>query len=165
MKKLLTYYTESGNSLKIANRLSQLNPELEMLELSKVSNIGNYELILLICPVQRFGLPENIKAFIGKINKNSRIAIYASHAMPDMAKELQKVLANIESVVKKENFAGLFHCQGELSEAAAVQMIESGNPQLKGFAAMREHSLNHPTDKELEKACEFTNKLLVNYAE
>ena len=56
---------------------------------------------------------------------------------------------------------GLFHCQGELAEKTADELMATNIPMLMDFAGMRSLTIGHPDPEELEQAQSFARSFLL----
>lgn len=167
MRILVTYWTRTGNTQRVAEIIfGALSGEKDLLSLDQVESVENYHLIFLGFPVMQFGMPAPVKEFILRHSEWGHFALFITHALSatgsDSAQQaiLEKELLRCTGVFTKAKPAGLFHCQGELSESAASEMIATGNPMLKLFADMRTVTIDHPDQEELDRAYQFAQKIL-----
>jgi hypothetical protein len=133
--------------------------------LEEVDHAGDYDLILVRFPVMQFGPPALVKKkaalFAGR-----KIALFITHALatdsddPELSAMLQKEIARCRSVFSGSDVVGVFHCQGELAEQTAHELINSGIPALAEFGSMRPLTTGHPTEEELNRARAFATELV-----
>ncbi len=163
MKTLVTYYSQTENTKKIADAIYEtLNGEKNILQLGDAQNLSEYDFIFIGFPIHKFGLPEKAKAFIKNHAKNKQIALFITHAMPSDAPALKPLLKKCTNATSDADLSGVFHCRGELNEKIADFMLKSDDPKLKDFGKMREATLGHPDASEISQAKVFARDIMKN---
>jgi flavodoxin len=161
MKILVTYYSETGNTKKVAEAIiSAISSESYLMRVEEISSVENYDFIFLGFPVHQSGMPKVVKEFLKEM-KNKRIAFFITHAMPKDAPLFEKQMSNCKSALAENELIGIFSCKGELSEKTALQMAESENESIRNFGKMRINTLYHPNQEDLNNAKQFA-KLLID---
>jgi flavodoxin len=167
MKFLVTYWSKTGNTQKVAEAIFNALPSEKSLKpLDEVENLDEFDLTFLGFPVMQFGVPAAAKQFIADKTPGKQIALFVTHAMLSegddtvqqamLAKELDKCC----SAFSQSTLMGFFHCQGELSEAMANELLSGNIPMLVQFAAMRPLTIGHPNRSELDEAGKFALKMV-----
>ena len=167
MRTLVTYWTHTGNTRRIAETMFGVIPgEKEILTLDWVSSFEDYQLIFLGFPVMQFGPPPPVKEFLLRNAGVHSVALFITHALPcsgnDPAQQafLEKELQRCTKLFTKTKLWGIYHCQGELSQSAATELMATGNPMLMQFAGMRPVTIGHPDREELDGARQFALKII-----
>jgi len=167
MKTLVTYWTRTGNTRRVAEAIFEALPgEKELVPLDQVQSLDGFDLTVIGFPVLRFSPPPDVREFIARHTAGRKIALFITHAMPSHSEDpvlsslLEKVLGKCRQACEKSEFAGLFHCQGELSVSAVNEFKTSQSPLLARFAEMRPLTLGHPDQVELCMAKEFALKVI-----
>ena len=138
MKILVTYYSQTGQTKKIAKVIHEAvaeKHESTLKKLSKVSvdNLNDYDLVFAGAPCHHSDLAAKLKKFLSSIppNPSFKLAGFFTHAcLPPENSEEDKLLferwvgkcaPTFEQVVQEKNisFLGYFRCMG-----AASKMIE-----------------------------------------
>jgi hypothetical protein len=144
---------------------SVLPGEKVLKPIEEVDTLAGFDLVFLGFPVMQFGTPSFVKKFLATHAAGKRIALYVTHAMlsnstdPHQQVMLEKELQKCRAACAKSKLTGLFHCQGELSEAVARELINSNIPMLSEFASMRPLTTGHPDENELEQAKAFAREM------
>ncbi|MEI7980889.1 MAG: flavodoxin family protein [Bacteroidota bacterium] len=166
MKILVTYWSKTGNTRKVAEAIFEsLSGEKVLKPFGEIESLDGFDLILIGFPVMQFGVPALARKFITTHATGKKIALFVTHAMltgsadPHQQEMLQKELDRCQEVCAGAEVIGLFHCQGELSKEIAETLTESKIPMLKQFAAMRPKTIGHPDTQELEGARTFAKKM------
>ena len=162
MNLLVTYWSQTGNTRKIADAIyTRLPDQKQLMSFDEAVSLDGYDMIFIGFPVMQFGPPAPARKFISTVPPGKKIALFVTHAIPsnsdDPAQQamLAKELEKCRSMCFNTNLMGLYHCQGELSEKMADELTVSGIPILMQFAAMRPATLGHPNAGEIRLATEF----------
>ncbi|NHJ85563.1 MAG: flavodoxin [Asgard group archaeon] len=163
MKILVTYYSRSGNTKKIAEAIyNVIKNQKELLAIEQVKEVEQYDLLFIGTPIEKHGPVKSVVEFIRDKITDQQIAIFFTHAAAEHM-EFVSMYRNkcIQLINNSNKLLGIFNCQGELSEEVADFMIQSENSQLQQFARMRQYTLNQPDAERLIKAQEFAKKILI----
>jgi flavodoxin len=162
VKYLVTYWTQTGNTKKVAEAIFDVVPgEKIMKPIDEVETLDGFDLAFIGFPVIQFGPPAAVKKFIGEHAAGKKIALFITHAMlsesedPQKKAMLARELDKCRAACSKSELAGLFHCRGELAEKTAGELMATNFPMLMEFAAMRPLTIGHPDPEELEQARNF----------
>ncbi|MDC7125469.1 MAG: flavodoxin family protein [Spirochaetales bacterium] len=155
MKILVTYYSRTGNTRKVAEAISEtIGEDSEFKKIEDVTSFENYDLIFIGFPVYQFGVPRDVKKILNGLNRK-KVACFITHAMPENAPLFGKQIDNCKSALAGNEVIEIFSCQGELSEKTAMQMANSENESMRTFAKMRKNTLNHPDKSDLDNSRQF----------
>jgi flavodoxin len=166
MRYLVTYYTKTGNTRKVAEAIYESLPDdKQIMPIDKVETLSGFDLVFVGFPVMQFGPPPVIKDFIKTFGEETKTALFITHAIPLQSDDpmqqamLERELGKCRSWFSKSEI-GLFHCQGELAAETADELIASNVPMLAEFARLRRQTIGHPDQYELDEARAFARKLL-----
>jgi hypothetical protein len=161
MKILVTYFSQTGNTKKIAEAIfEEIKTEKEIKPLDEVENLEGYDFAFLGFPVHGFGPTKKAADFIKKHAIDKNIALFVTHAMPPDNPMLKDLLNKCQNPASKSNLVDFYHCQGELAEKIAKLLIDSGNPQMAEFGKMRDMTAGHPNEEEVENARIFARDII-----
>jgi hypothetical protein len=166
MRYLVTYYTKTGNTRKVAEAIFEALPgDKVMKPLDEVDDLEWFDLIFIGFPVMQFGPPGAVKKFCARRTVKKNIALFITHAIPSESEDplqqaiLAKELERCRSICPGAVVTGFFHCQGEMSGSTAQELLESGIPMLAGFGQMRDITLGHPNQSEIDHATRFAKEM------
>lgn len=172
MKVLITYYTGTGNTEKVANAIKEgiTGYDIDLLPVSDVdpTSLNTYDLVFLGSGVYGFNVSRKLTGLIKKAPQlTSNFAYFYTHeapapnAYPDAFKSISKILEKHGCKV-----LGMFDCCGE-------NLVEKAEEQRQAFRSRltpeerkkaEEEFLNlvkgHPDAKDLENAKNFTNSII-----
>ena len=165
MKVLVAYFSQSGNTEKVAKAIweeaSQGNEaDLKKLEDITPGDVAQYDFIFMGSPLHSGGLAVPVKECLSQLQAASgqKLAVFITHfapAYPDQ--ELDKFTEPVKAACKEKGieYKGCFDCQGALVESlhAAVQKkLDMSDAQ---WADMVRQMTGHPDEKDVAnaKAC------------
>lgn len=181
MKVLIAYYSETGNTEKIAKAVhEEVSKEqeayLKQIRDVSVESLSGYQLVFLGAPCHDADLAMPLKRFLDSIPQEPqfKLAGFFTHATftPEKSarsRELYKEWAgkcslSFESTCHEKNieFLGYFHCQGVPSppiEAFIRREIITSDAEWEEYLP---EVRKHPSPKDLKDAKAFARKILEN---
>lgn len=181
MKVLVTYYSETGNTEKIAKAIYEEASKEHEAHLKKVKDVNaeafdDYDLIFLgsachssdlAAPVKKLlkGLPESPKF---------KLAGFFTHSVwnPEQNEQGQaifdewasKCINSFERISKEKqiDFKGYYHCQGSPKFRIRLFIRSTIIKSRSEWKEYIQEARKHPTQKDLEKASEFARKIMSN---
>lgn len=179
MKVLVAYYSETGNTEKIAKTIYEEVSKEHEAHLKKIEDISadtlnDYELVFLGSACHSSDLAAPVKEILKALPKSPKykLAGFFTHSTwaPDQNEHGQalfdewasKCIDSFESVSKEKriNFRGYYHCQGAPSLPIQA-FIRSAiiKPDDEWEMYVRE-ARKHPSQEDLEKASDFARKIM-----
>jgi len=165
MKVIVTYMSQTGNTKKVAEAIFQeLKGKKEIKPISEVSSLDGYDLAFVGFPIQGYGPAADAKSFLEQHAKGKNIALFITHASPEDSPELKEWLGGCKAAACAANLLGMFDCQGELSQAVADFMLNSGDPTLAAWAKERPTTVGQPDAARLKKARTFAREIMKKHS-
>jgi len=167
MRVLVTYFSKTGNTRKVAEAIFEEVPgPKEIKVLDEVKGLEGFDLSFVGFPILQFGPPPQIRTFIEKQAIGSNLAFFITHASwrsPELGIMLDSWLKKCRAAASDANLIGIFDCQGELSQASADLFLASGIPQIRYFGSLRPMTLGHPDTTDLENARKFAREIIRSF--
>jgi len=164
MKVLVTYMSQTGNTKKIAEAIFQeIKGKKEIKPIEEVSSLDGYDLAFVGSPMQASGMAGDAKSFLEQHSKGKNIALFITHASPEHEPQLKVWLDNCKAAAAGANLLGAFDCQGEMSQALADFMLNSGDPTLVEWGKKRSETVGQPDAASLKKARSFAREIMKKY--
>ncbi len=162
MNTLVTYYSRTGNTKKIAEAIFEVISEQKaIMPIDEVIDVNQYDLLFVGSPIEQHGITRVVREFLSEKVMKSKVALFITHSAPEGSKSANTYVAECEKIVQGlVDLIGIFNCQGELSEAIANHMMNSGNPQLQKYASTRNNTLNLPDEVRIEKSKQFAREIV-----
>ena len=170
MKVLVTYFSQTGNTEKIAQAIYEealTANEASILKLEEVTpdTITGYDVIFIGTPLQAGDLARPVQEFLARMQSGSgqRIACFITHAAPAYPQQdIDNFTEPIKAVCRKNNmnYTGCFDCQGFLTEELHEFIKERQGASDEEWAEKVRQMSGHPDAKDLEMARSFAKKVL-----
>jgi len=171
MKVLVTYFSQTGNTEKIARAIceeaSQAN-EAELKKLEDVSNddLSGYDFIFIGSPIHAGNLAGPIKEFLGGVQANpgQKMAGFITHFAPAYPEQaMDKFTEPITTACQEKGieYMGSFDCQGELTESLHEMVKKGRNLSDEEWEGMVKQMTGRPNDEDVAKARRFAREVLV----
>ena len=168
MNVLVTYWSQTGNTRKIAQTIfDAINCNKELKTFEDVESLDGFDLAFIGFPIMQFGPAKSAMTFIKSHAEGQNIALFVTHAMPTESKDprqqtmLENELEKCRQICTHAKLLGMYHCQGELSEPLAHELKDSEIPMLMEFAGMQPSTKGHPSREEVEMAKEFAKEMIM----
>ncbi|MFC1944945.1 flavodoxin family protein [Chloroflexota bacterium] len=162
MKTLITYFTLSGNTKRVAEAIHEvIEGEKDIRPLVEVKSLEDYNIIFIGAPVHGFRLAKSAKEFLEKHGKGKNIALFVTHSAPEDSERLLPAIDNCKKAVAETNLVGFFNCQGELAQDIADAMSKSDDPNVVSWAQERDKNLGQPDSTKLEQARAFAKEIML----
>ncbi len=160
MKALVTYYSESGNTRKVAEGIYQALDEVkkDLSPLDEVSDPGEYDLIFCGFPVQAHSVPGKASRFIKGLPEGTKIAFFATHGSLRGGELAVTAFHEALTLASKLKVLGTFGCRGKVKPSIIDGMMKK--PEHRAWAEEARSAAGHPDQSDLEDAAEFAGLML-----
>jgi flavodoxin len=170
MKVLVTFFSQSGNTEKVAKAMGEeasLAHEAHCKEIKDITpdEVAGYDVIFLGSPLNSGSLAAPVKECLGALKAGSgqKMAVFITHfapAYPDQ--DLDGFAEPVKLACKEKGieYAGCFDCQGALAQAMhepVQKKLGLSDDQWKG---MVDQMTGHPNEEDLVNAKAFVRKVL-----
>ncbi len=164
MKVLVTYMTQTGNTKKVAEAIFQeIKGKKEIKPMAEVSSLDGYDLAFVGFPLQASGPIGDAKGFLEQHAKGRNLALFITHASPKEEPQLKGWLDNCKAPAAGANLLGVFDCQGEMSQALADFLLNSGDPTWVEWGKKRSETVGKPDAASLKQARSFAREIMKKY--
>ncbi|MBW2368677.1 MAG: flavodoxin domain-containing protein [Deltaproteobacteria bacterium] len=170
MKVLVVYFSQTGNTEKIAGAIceeaSQAN-EAKMKKLEDVSadDIAGYDFIFIGSPLHASNLAAPVKEFLKGIQAGSgqKMAGFITHsapAYPDQAMDEFTEPIKKSCTEKGMEYKGCFDCQGFLTEALHEMVKNNQKLTDEQWEETVKQMTGHPNEEDMARAKAFAKEVL-----
>jgi flavodoxin len=160
MKILVAYYSQTGNTLKVAEAIFsgiKHNQKL-LLPIDQVDDPGKYDLIFCGFPVQHHSIPAKMTHFLQSIAPGRKIALFATHGSLRGGEKAIAAFYTAFSLTGGRTILGTFGCRGQVQFALLDKWMEK--PQERSWALEAQSANGHPDAADLEDARSFADLML-----
>jgi flavodoxin len=162
MKVLVTYFTKSGNTERLARAIYEgvieKKASSDMLPLKEVQGLDEYDLIFCGFPVHSSSIPVPVENFIKNVPEDKKIAFFATHGSLRGGPLAITAFHYAISIARKLKVAGTFGCRGAVDPKIIDSLIQ--NPEHRWWAIEAQSAGGHPDAAELDDAKEFAASML-----
>ena len=159
MKALVAYYSESGNTEKLAKAIYEgMNvSDKEIVSISD-ANAKDYDVIFIGFPVQASSVPGKVEKFIKSIPEGKMLAFFVTHGSLRGGQLAISALYYAFSLALKMTVLGTFGCRGQVKP----NLIEalSKKPEHKAWAMEAQSAVGHPDNADLEDGKDFADLMI-----
>lgn len=170
MKILIAYFSQTGNTEKIAKVLFEEASQENDVEMKKIEEVdpamlNGYDFIFVGSPIHAANIASDVKEFLGKLPASSgtNLAGFITHAGPAYPKQQLDTMSQPfrDTCQEKEmEYKGCFNCQGYLADFMheAVQKMQKVDDET--WAENVKQMTGHPNAEDEFKAKFFVKSLL-----
>jgi flavodoxin len=171
LKVLVTYYSDTGNTEKIAKAIYEEASKKHQAQLKKVKEVkpedlSNYDLVFLGGPCHANDLATPIKRLLTAIPKSPRfkLAGFFTHMSPVSEKHsgYDRCIASLETMRRDReiDFKGYYDCQG-VPSLQVQELVKKGMnvPDDEWEKSMKE-ARKHPGPEDIQRGKEFARQVL-----
>ncbi len=159
MKALIAYYSDTGNTEKVARAISDaVDFDKEVRKVSDVTDWKGYDIIFFGFPVHAHSVPEKAASQIAKIPEGQKIAFFSTHGSLRDGILPKQAFEHALGLSAKLKVLGHFGCRGKVAE----QVIDAlqKNPQHKAWAEEAAGAIRHPDENDLADAKAFGTQMI-----
>jgi flavodoxin len=151
---LVTYYTQTGNTLQVAESIYEaLSGDKRIEPLTGIESLEGYDLVFIGFPIHNHSIPKPVQAFLKKVPKNKKIALFCTHGALTGSKLSREALEHATVLASKAVLLGTFACRGRVPYSV-LEALER-KPEHRAWAEMAASARNHPDATDMEQAKVF----------
>ena len=160
MKILVTYYSESGNTKKLAQAIYDTieEPGKEISPVQEVQSTDSYDLIFCGFPVQGSSVPGKMAKFLKNMPDGKKVAIFATHGSLRKGQLAITAFESAASMQPKAHILGTFGCRGKVKMEVIDALMK--RPEHKAWAEEAQSAVTHPDKADLEDGQEFSRRMI-----
>jgi len=161
MKTLVTYYSESGNTEKLAKAIYEGlgATENEIAPISEEKNFEDYDVIFVGFPVHGSSVPPKAEKCLKRIPEGKMLALFGTHGSLRGGPLSISAFYYAITLVPKANIIGTFGCRGEVKASLLETLMNKA--EYKFWALEAQSAAGHPDDADLEDAKQFAKLMLL----
>jgi flavodoxin len=159
MKALVTYYSETGNTKKLAQAIYDgLAIEKEIKPVQETEHTEKYDIIFYGFPVQAHSVPAKAMNFINRLPEGQKIAFFSTHGSLRGGILPKQAFEHAVSLALKANVLGYFGCRGQVKAELLDMLMET--PEHKTWANEAQSASGHPDEHDLADAKSFAAEII-----
>jgi len=161
LKTLVTYFSQTGNTKKIAEAIYTAlskNKEIKTMKDLEEGEFAAYELIFIGFPVHSHSVPYAVEKILKNIPAGKKIALFSTHGSLSGGRLSREALEYASALASRAHLLGSFSCRGKVSPQA-LEILER-SPEHKAWAEMAVSAATHPDENDAADAVAFMEWIL-----
>ena len=160
MKALVAYYSDTGNTEKLARAIYEgiEHAEKEILHIKEVKDVEDADIIFCGFPVQSHSVPGEAEAFIKGIPEGKKLAFFATHGSLRGGQLAIQAFHYALSLASKTTVLGTFGCRGKVKSSIIDALMK--NAEHRSWAIEAQSAVGHPDKGDLEDAQVWANAMI-----
>ena len=159
MKVLVVYYTQTGNTEKVAMAIHEaVNVQKEILPVAEVKAAAKYELIFCGFPVIAHSVPGKMADFIKGLPKGQKVAFFATHGSLRGGQLPRQAFESAAGLAANLMVLGQFGCRGKVDAKIIDALVKK--PEHKAWAEEALGAAGNPDAADLKEAAEFAQAMV-----
>ena len=160
MKALVAYYSDTGNTEKLARGIYEgiEQAEKEIFKINEVKDVEGFDIIFCGFPVQSHSVPGKAEAFIKSIPEGKKLAFFATHGSLRGGQLAIEAFYYALSLTSKGTVLGTFGCRGKVKSSILDALMNKA--EHASWALEAQSAASHPDDKDLEDAKSWAKTML-----
>ncbi len=161
MKVLVTYFSETGNTEKVAKAVFEAveSSEKNILPVKEVTEVGGYDVIFVGFPVHSHNVPAKVEAFAKKLPDGQKVAYFATHGSMRGGELAVTAFYHALNIAKNAVVLGTFGCRGKVKQKIIDGLMEKIEHQ--GWAKEAQGAVGHPDQADLEDARDWAKSMII----
>ena len=160
MKVLVTYYSETGNTEKVARAIYDgiEKAEKEILTIQETENVEDYDLIFCGFPVHASSVPTKVEPFLKGIPEGGKVAIFATHGSLRRGQLAVAAFDYAASLLTNAKVIGTFGCRGKVKTGLLEGLMKK--PEHRAWAEEAQSAATHPDEADLADGRDFAKEMM-----
>ncbi len=162
MKILITYFSRSGNTEKVAKAIyEEVQCSKDIMQITLDMDLEQYDYVFLGFPIESYGPPKDIYPFLRTKTQNSKLILFITHGVPENNELVPSWIDKCKTFLHPTaNVVDIFTCQGEVADYVVDELSQSQNPMLRAWAKHCYLLKGQPDEAKLQKTKKITQKIL-----
>jgi flavodoxin len=159
MKALVTYYSMTGNTEKLANAIFEaINTKKDIMPLNEVADTDQYDVVFCGFPVHSHSVPPPVAAFIKNLPEGTKLAFFSTHGSLRGGQLAVTAMEQAVSLAPRLRILGTFGCRGRVSDKLIETLMNQA--EHKVWAMEAQSASSHPDTADLDDGKEFARKVM-----
>ena len=161
MKVLVAYFSETGNTEKLANAIFEAveASKKEVLHIQEVTGVDGYDVIFIGFPVHSHSVPDNVEAFVKKLPDGQKIAYFATHGSMRGGELAVTAFYHALHMVKNIVVLGTFGCRGQVKQKIIDTLMDK--IEHRGWAQEAQSAAGHPDENDLADGRKWAESMII----
>jgi flavodoxin len=159
MKALVTYYSQTGNTKKLARAIYEaIHVEKELLPVQNVKNTKGYDIIFVGFPVHAHSVPAKLFPFFKGLPDGQNIALFCTHGSLRSGHLPKQALEHAIGLATRAKILGTFGVRGRVDTKIIEALIKQA--EHRAWAEEAQGASGHPNESDLADGKTFAREIL-----
>jgi len=160
IKALVTYYSESGNTQRVAEAIYDgiVEAKKDILPLKEAQNTAEYDVVFCGFPVYAHSVPGKVASWIQDLPEKTKIAFFATHGSLRGGELAITAFHHALSLATKLTVLGTFSCRGKVKPSIIEGLMKKA--EHKAWAQEAQGAAGHPDSGDLDDAKDFADTMI-----
>ena len=161
MKVLVTFFSETGNTEKLARAIYEGvgREDKTIAPVDDAGDIAGYDVVFCGFPVQGGSVPVKVQSFLKIFPEGKNLAIFATHGSLRGGQLAVTAFDYAMTLANKAKIIGTFGCRGKVKSSLIEALMKK--PEHKGWAEEAQSSaFTHPDGGDFEDGKGFAQKMM-----
>ncbi len=159
MNVLVTYFSQTGNTEKVAQALcNSIQFKKVCKPINEVKDVKEYDIIFCGFPVHAHSVPGTVQTFLKTLPQDQLLALFSTHGS---LRNNQMAKAGIEhalSLASHAKILGSFGCRGKVDPDVLENLMKK--PENIAWCDEAQSAANHPDKADIADAEEFAQQII-----
>lgn len=159
MKALVTYFSKTGNTEKVARAIYEALPvDKEIKPIQVLDSAAGYDIVFCGFPVYVHSVPGKAQPFIKALGEGQKVAFFSTHGSLRGGQLPKQAFENAIGLASKAKVLGHFGCRGKVDPKIIELLIKQ--QENRAWAEEAQSADAHPDQADLEDARAFALSML-----
>ncbi len=151
MKALVTYFSKTGNTEKVARAIYEtLTVDKEIKPIQGLESAAGYDIVFCGFPVHAHSVPGKAQPFIKALGEGQKIAFFSTHGSLRGGQLPKQAFENAIGLAPKAKVLGHFGCRGKVNPGIIELLMKQ--QENRAWAEEAQSADAHPDQADLEDA-------------
>jgi flavodoxin len=159
MKALVTYFSETGNTEKLACAIYEaIHIEKEIKPIKDVQDVKGYDIIFCGFPVHAHSVPGKALSLFKSLPEGQKIVFFSTHGSLRGGQLPKQAFEHAIGLASKAKVLGHFGCQGKVDSKLIDALMKQ--PEHKAWAEEALSAEGHPDQHDLADSKKFASEMI-----
>ena len=159
MKVLVTYYSLTGNTEKLARSIYEaIHVEKELRPIQELKSVEGYDVIFVGFPVHAHSVPAKALPFFKNLPEGQNIALFCTHGSLRGGRLPKQALEHAIGISTRAKILGTFGVRGKVDVTLIEALIKQA--EHRTWAEEAQGACGHPNESDLADGKTFAREIL-----
>ncbi len=159
MKVLVTYYSQTGNTEKLARSIYEaIHVEKELHPIQEVNSVEGFDVIFVGFPVHAHSVPAKALPFFKNLPEGQNIALFCTHGSLRGGQLPKQALEHAIGISTRAKILGTFGVRGKVDVTLIEALINQA--EHRAWSEEAQGACGHPNESDLADGKTFARETL-----